>query len=348
MRRHLLNVMEVKDYTYKEIAKKVNCSQGTIFKFLDGQKIEVELVLDIVKLLAPEKEEEFMVQYCKEIDKPKHIKVAMEYCSTHHYFDGLKELINKSNSYSNKELNQWSFIYDTHLKWKSGSINSNEMYNAIICSDSKNVELHLFKQIMQMYHFYELKKFDLVEQIYNLAKLKSDELEDGYIKSSYQARMYQMYSHISLRVLNIPLQARKYAFKIIDSDVGISYTAFAYHVIALSYFNDSQLKMNHYANVSIKYFNEAYSEKVVHDIHLRFDKLNMIMSNNLNNEFERDNDDALDLYLEGIQSNDQYLLLESLSRFTNNKDRFLAQLPEQALLDMGIKTSLVKSMVNNI
>lgn len=66
MQKHLLNVMDVKNLTYKYIANNVGCSEGLVYKFIkEGKNVKFEVVLDIVRLLDKDKEYDLMTEYAK-------------------------------------------------------------------------------------------------------------------------------------------------------------------------------------------------------------------------------------------------------------------------------------------
>ncbi|WP_143804814.1 AimR family lysis-lysogeny pheromone receptor [Paraliobacillus ryukyuensis] len=344
IRQQLLNTMEVKGYTYNHISKQINCSEGIIHKFLtSNESIRFDIVLSLVKFLDPEKEIELLREYCQSITKPSHILVALEYMAINHQFDSAREIVERSKSFKNQDVKEATEVYSVFLDWKQGFISALDMYLAIEDLKINKSEFKVFLKIMEMYYFYIEKNFRATDSICLLLSKKINEIEGSNLFQYYKARFLQIKSHVELRYKMDIEKSREICSEIISLNISNSFLGFAYNSIALSYMDESLEKMNLYKNKAIEYF-KIVGEQNVKGIASRFDKINAIKKNKINQIFICDEKDYLDVYINGIIKGDKERILESFTRFVNDGDYFLAKIPEQKLIEHYSSNRLIEAI----
>jgi len=345
MRQQIKKAMDLKDFTYKELSSRTGHSEGVLNKFISkGESVKFEIVLDIIRLLLPDDEEVLMFSYCQNANTPKQIKAAIEYSSTHWNWDVVKELIGKCERSNNKEINEWGYFYNVFYQWKQEDINSDEMYEIIRNKKTIYPELKAFKRFLEMYNFYTIDDFVFVDKLSIYFTEEMDSLDDGYIKDSYYARYHQVMAHVSLYVKCLPEQARQISLKGIQCNIGSSFNAFFYNIIAASYFNVSDLKMNHYALKSLDIYSEICTIEQIDDMKVRFEKFNIIMNKEYNKEFTKNDDDPIDLFIEGVRNSDINKLIQCLVNFIKYGDKFLSCLPARQLALLGYDKNIIDSI----
>lgn len=345
MRNEIKKAMEVNQYSYKELANRTGYSEGVLSNFINkGNTVKFDIALDVVRLLLPEKEKEYMLEYCSESSKPDHLKHALEYSSIHLELDLLNDIVGKCLNCNNKEIKEWGNLYEIYYLWKTGDISNCEMYRMLHSQNVHSQELTLFKMFLEIYTFYTSDNYNYVEELSIVFEKEIEKIESGFMKDSFMARFYQVNSHIALYVKALPEMARSMARKGLRCNLSNSFNSFFYHVQAVSYVETSVVKMNHYASKSISLLSDIYGNTKKQEMINRFKKLNMIMSNTESMDFIPDEDDPLDLFIEGKINKDANKLIECLSRFMKSGDNLLAKLPIEQLKILGCDNSLINAI----
>lgn len=346
MRQALRNEMEFMGYSYKELADRVKCSVGVLSKLMSGSSIRFDTVMDIVKLLLPEKRDELICLYAIESDKPSHLKCALEYASVNSNLELLRELIGKCQNHKNREMRDWGVYYNVLYRRLKGDIQNRDLMQEVISLQSNSVELNVLRTIMKMNYYYTIEDMSSLNKMSLKFMNSIDGVTDRFIKASFNVRHNQMLSYTKLYVSNDPEAARELAYSSLNHVTGDATKAFFYNVIASSYFTVDLEKMMEYANKSLTLYSGIASEQSIKDMRHRFERFNMIHQRNFRNH-PSDSDDPLSLYIEAKMDNDNiFTMLECLSGLVKQSNYFLANMVKEELLSMGCRDSLIESIMN--
>lgn len=229
-----------------DIARKSGVSKQLIYMVLDkkGKKdLTFSKALSIIRAIDDDFENT-MDDYCREQDKPTGILSALEYASNFRRNELLDDLI-AENRDQKGEIKDWVQIYRLNRDARKYSINDaiqkcRELYGKVSSPEAKlKLELTEFDIKFNLYQSdirYYISSFET----------KINELKEGFIKDSLEAKYKLFKAFISLYENNEVDKAIKLSDEIIGSSLSSTYiVGSAYHIKGHAYmYSDYDLSLN--------------------------------------------------------------------------------------------------------
>lgn len=362
---------EIKKYTQSEVAEFIGTSSPTITKFLNGtQEVSLSTVLELVRYLKPEMEKKMMIHFIKEVKKPSNIIIAMEYASTNRLIKTLTYLLKKFQDTSNHELKEYLSIYEIILDWQM-SISKLSLDEQILRVRKLKVttpEGNVLVKLLEVYGYYCKDKFNLAYDLANDLLVIMEELESDYLKKSFSARLKETNSYLSLIILNDKEQAIKCALSTIKSKIGSAYTAMAHYVIGTACMYDDYEKSKLHFEKAIKIYDKQEDKYNVNEVrkeleyasayhNANYEYKNPILkaytshssqigSDSILNDSDTNTLSGLDLMFLGRLKHDKQLLIQSFTKFIQEKNMFNANKVKETLQEMEVDTMILDNLMN--
>ncbi len=362
LRVELVNTMEVKDIKRSEVAKQVGVSSSRITDFLnDGQELSFDIVVSLVRLIKPQREMELMSNYSLEVTKPKNIRYALEYCSTHRLLDSMSDLLNKAYNHNNKTLTNYAEIYGLVYDWQTNNYESDlDLYKEIRLLSTCDKNLKALHTLLECNVLHSIKEYKLIISLSSIAEKHISAMEDDYLKRSFVVRINQLLGLIDLKVNNDTKSSRERSNNILEADMGSTYSGFAYYLRGMSYFYDDFEAAVKYFSLGISEYKKGDSFAGVNAIKEKMSLLyfvwgkanencstklsslcNLILDNSNDSlrvfeeceEYFKQSPEGV--YLKGLIMNDKELLYQSLSLFLKKGDNLMSRIPYMSLVDSG-------------
>jgi plasmid maintenance system antidote protein VapI len=373
----LVEEMAKQGYTMGEFALTIDVNISTLSRFFnDSRQTPPDLAAKIVKTLLPEMETTFMMEYCSNLNKPRNIKIAMEYCSTHRLLDVLKLLIEKGLTDRNTEVNEFARIYLYTYKSQTQSINPKELYEGVRYEKASYDETKVLTRLLEVYSLHQQQHYDfMMASIGNLEETIQN-LDDEFFRGSYMCRLAQLLMITNLKVLNKPKTARKYAKMIIECKglVGKSYLATAYSTAGQSYMFENVDKYVKYVSKAKSIWLSLGQKGVAENVEYNLQFTKILWGIDTKEDFFIDEElrafslikkgqkekglviiKALEekdqkkfpirSYIKGEATGNVNDYWESMSLFKKRGDKFLSNLPKIRLLSLGENEFVVNSFL---
>jgi len=373
LRQTLLNAIEIKGTKRSDVAKQVGVSSSRVTEFLkDGQELSFDVVVNIVRILSPEKEFELLELYAQEVSNPKNIKLALEYSSTHRLLKPLKHLIEQSGKRNSSDLDKWSQAYKLLYTWQTISYESESSFYKDL--RKHNINIPELNAIILLLECHVLRKLDQNETVKILSDIALEEivkLKDGFIKKSLKCRLDEMLGIVELKVNCNYKQAEMHANNILEANNGNSYDGYAYYILGMCSLTEDFDRSLYYLNESISQYKKCDSFKNIKAIkgnvsllHFYWCKINEKEDeNDLYNLATQRSVDTSSLIKEnqkhlvntylgkclvGYSKSDKDTILESVSESLKSNDMYMAKIAHKKLEDLGEHAYIPKYVKNII
>lgn len=357
-----------------DVAGYTGQNKGSNFnKVLTDEKKEFDSfqgIMNVLDSIWKENSLEKMVQYSTEVDpKKKTARNFLEYLATARQFEAFNNLLDKMDSCTNKEANEWAKIYRLQYKYEVARTfdDYNELLKLINQLNVTITELKVYKKMLLCYCFDQMSDYTMTRVLSKEISHEIQLIENDYIKEMYTIRFNEVMSYIHLRVYNNPEAARECADKIISSNAKLSFKGFAYYIKGFSYLFTSFENTVLYLNKSIEIYEKLNRnhdvEKVKEELEMALILWNKIedskcisVKNQLLFEIKAGKIVNLDqlnevtepefkLYFEGCITNNINKLFQSLIKFIKKNDMFLANLSKIELLKNGYDEETIEDMM---
>ncbi|MGM0970499.1 MAG: AimR family lysis-lysogeny pheromone receptor [Bacillota bacterium] len=351
---HLQEILKKSNETQKNLADRIGISESYLSKFFCGKEIAFWMIRKIVQAIAPDDETRIMRNYFLSGVKKKNFAPSLEYCYSKKLFDVIDVLI--SDKYKN---DIWSIIYRLILKYRL-ELGSEEFRNELNKLQSTGTETKTLIDILKMYLNYDVGKYEIT--LYQIEKIKEQikEINDPFLSLSFSARLEEVLINIYLKQENNVEKARCSAYVLLKDDISLNLNLQAYYTLGLSYIIESYEKSLQYYQKCINVLkehpdriNELIQNKEEIAILQRFwnkpiDEQYQVTQftktlaseGNLNQFYEDNFYRKYALLLDGIKEKSKEKLLLSLFLFTEENDRFRANLPKIHLINLGIEFNM--------
>jgi hypothetical protein len=345
--------------TWSRLAKKIGVNPGT-FSHLrhNGNEWNFKSLLNLSKELYKNDYVDVMSKWCLDLKRPKNLKCALEFLSTHRRLDELEMLIQMiKNEYDSKDLRNWADIYQILLKHQRNP-NDIDYISELRDYSSKSVETKILSSIVEIYYFHRKNDYKtILEKSTNLPSC-FEMIKDEFIRDSFESRLYEILGYINLYRDN-PQTAREYANKIISKNSCAVFAVSSYYIMGVSLIFEDYDRCLYYLGKyeeMLRIYNWEEYIKILHNNVIPF--INNIWGKTKSSEeisdtlekahYEakygnkktaielldsyKDKDESpFSLYYRGIAEEDSTILLQSLVKFMKLGNKFLAKLPYELL-----------------
>jgi hypothetical protein len=226
--------------TWKQLAMSIGIDPSAFSHLKKGTEIGFPYLLKISQLLAGDKFDTILRDWCLKLHKPQNIKYALEYLSINGFKDELKIVLDQISN-CNRELTDWAQAYKILHMYL-------DMADApTILLELKNYNPKL-PETKILYDIIEIYCKQLNTEYSSMCSLSEnlipviDNLEDEYIKKCYTIRLKELLSHVYLFNYNKPSKAREYAYEVIFSNIGAKFAAHSYYIVGMSFLHEDFTK----------------------------------------------------------------------------------------------------------
>ncbi|WP_416045923.1 AimR family lysis-lysogeny pheromone receptor [Priestia megaterium] len=348
--------------TVKDLAVSVGIDVKTIRRILNCE-IETDFcnLVTICDFLY--KSSDKLIEWCYTLEKPGNIRAAMEYMTVNKRHDDLKAYVyKKALNSGSKMLKRWGNMYLLVLDYENNPYDHIDMLrkvrSAIPGDDEMGILLRLLEANIcyrivcsESTYLYEMSRIcdEVADDIYNM--------KECFLKKTFTLRLQDLICKRELYVKANVEKAREYATKNINQEICALFKANAYYQVGLSFTFESHDQRQRNTEMAIKTYREAGYDCFADDLErwtLPFADAyyGVAVSEGekegiahyeakwgdkkkahrlIDEEIEEVGESMYNLYYKGIATNDDNLLLKSLSQFLRVGDNFFAQLPLEQL-----------------
>lgn len=346
--------------TWSELAKKIGVNPGT-FSHLrnNGNEWNFKSFLNLSKELYKNDYVDVMSMWCLDLKRPKNLKCALEFLSSHRRLDELETLIQMiKNEYDSKELINWADLYQILLKHQRNP-NDTDYINELRHYNPKSVETKILSTIAEIYYFHRKNDYkNIFEKSTGLPSC-FEMIKDEFIRDSFESRLYEILGYMNLYRDN-PQTAREYATKIISKNSCAIFAVSSYYIMGVSLIFDDYDKCLYYLkkyeemlemynwepyleilrNNLIPFINNIWGKTKSSDeisdtlekAHYEAKYGSKKTAIELLDSFNDKDESPFSLYYRGIAEDDSTILLQSLVKFMKLGNKFFAKLPYELLM----------------
>lgn len=190
-------LVELSGYTDASALKKaLKKEDGDIEKF-DG-------FVRMVHSTVPDTKFEKMSEFAKTLNPQKSTaRFMLEYATLYNLTELKLYLIDQLKNCSNKESNDWAFVYEIDDMVSKNEIGSYEAINQLSSHKYTNIEMKVFSKITQFYVFYDMRNIYMMEALYNDVKNEIESIKKKFVKESFYARLFIIECSVNLHNMNI-------------------------------------------------------------------------------------------------------------------------------------------------
>lgn len=353
-------------------------STSTISKWLGKPEKELDSItalLSIIREIAPNKEQEIIEKHIEKLDpNKKAARQMLEYLSNNRLLEAMRLLLDRMDNCSNDESKEWAKVYELQYEWQVNyfTLNADAHLKKLRKLKSDDPNLVIFIQLMKCYAYYKKENDTMSSEIAEELISELEILEDGFIKTSYTAKANEVLSYINLWVKSDTEAARENAEFVIESKIGKTFTAFAYHVIGYSYYYESFDKAEKYLLLSRDLYRELGRDAAVIDAEDTIERIKLFWDlkdgsegfvsvqnellyrsqkgENVTNLLEKSKDqihcDAISCLIKGYSENSNEILHQSVLKFLKKGNTFCAKVPMLALKKRGYSEIILNEMIS--
>lgn len=249
----------------QELRKAVNCAQSTISKYKNEPNAEADSfqgLLDIVRYMDKDKENEIMVDYAQHINPNRQTaRYMLEYFSCNRMLSEMDTLLSKIESEAtNKQSLEYAKVYRLQYKRQTQDITAEELINEIKNVKVTDHSLKVFLDIIKCYCFYDkdyhLEALELTHKIQKEVEC----VKEKYLKDTLTAKYHEISSYISLWIHNDFEQAAIHANNVLNSELGYLYRGYAYFILGYSKFFSNYDVSKEYLEKSLSIYEMVNSQ----------------------------------------------------------------------------------------
>lgn len=270
-------------------------------------------------------------------------------------------LVEKNKQSLLPEDQQWGNMYELYYFFLKNKRTPGETVLALKDSHPASRELQCFSKVIEIYCYYNMKRYSMFAQLAEELTELLDNLPPSILRDFYYLRQKEIMFRYHWR-LNELIIARKYAFKVIHSDLtdfrvcrthiglGLTYLFEGYdkaiyhmgeaHKIATQYnlkiyLNQIETHNLPFISAHYGYTNGIYTKDVAEQAHLAIAKGNREEAVSLLASFPELT--PFQMYYLGVAKEDKSLLVDAYKRFVNEHGNyFYARLPLHAINKMNM------------
>ncbi|MDQ0254686.1 tetratricopeptide (TPR) repeat protein [Evansella vedderi] len=319
-------------------------------------------------------------QSIKELDPNSYLaRVSLEYAVSNSKIELLEYLIEKLSHSSSEESKKWAEIYNIDNLVCKNEISLIESTNRLTYITCNSQEMSILRKIFQLYNYYDLKAFQMIEILSDLINEEIKLLDEGYMKDSLQSRLDLAMQSVHLH-LNQLEKSRSFGQNIIKIAPTPIMRAIAFKNLGTSYILENYNESINYFNQSLNILNNIQRHQEIHNIkrlknfvriywghtqkvefvknqsitdHLivvfslikNGDEKSAIESlKNVESNLQDDFTSGYYYYYLGLATKEEKYFYESIKFFSKSGDHFFRQLPLLALKEKGVDTMLLSAL----
>lgn len=367
--RQILKV-KINRYSQAEVAEFIGTTSPTITRFLNGkQETSLYTSLRLIRYLAKGEEKGMMLELIKEIEKPSNVIIALEYCSTNRLVKAMHYLLKKFKDTSNQELKEYLSVYELIYNWQmrhDGTPVDEQMQKARqlkVTTDEGNVLI----KMLEVYGYFNKEKYNLAYDLATDLRPLVEGLTNEYLRGSINARLAETKAFLELNVMNNVEQAKECATYVIKSKIGKSFTAFAHFVLGeVHRYTNFEMSKLHFEKCYKVY--SKYSKHNAEETRIEIEYLSaihgegysytneickaMYLYNTRNQakaiELVKNTkpSTAMEMMFVGQIQQDEQMLIQSFTKFIQNKDMFNANHVKELLKDYNTNSMILDNLMN--
>lgn len=321
-------------------------------KVLNDSKKEFDKfqgLINIVEFIWKNDSVNLMVEYSKEVDcNKKTARNFLEYLATNRKFEAFNNLVDRMNSSTNKESQEWAKVYKFQYQYELAKTKEDYqvLMNEINQTHVNTIEMNIYKKMLMNYCFNQLSDYNMLKMLSVEIENSVELIENEYIKERYTIRSSEIMAYYHLKVGNDPEAARKCADRIISSNAKPAFKAYAYFIKGYSYLFTSYDKAIIYLTQSREIYESLNREFEIKDLTRKLKFVNAFWGKVKWEEYTSEAKLTVEyeLYFDGCNSQDNKKLMLSLIKFVKNNDLFLANLPKIELLKNGYDEEILDEL----
>lgn len=239
----------------KKIAKIAHKSAPSISRFVNGSHIiDLRSAVKIIKHYFPMQEKEIMTDFCVNMDR-KNGRTAIEYSMVNGLEALSQILLEKLRSSGNRIDNEWARAYELEILRNKQGASSIDLLHQIYRTRADSVEMKVYLLILASYCYFDLRQIDLIQRNLLEAEYLIPQINDDFIRESYQVRLGQVLTVIFLSQNQVE-DARKYGLAVIENELFRAISGPVYHAIGNSYLFDDYEQAIYYLEIARDIFIE--------------------------------------------------------------------------------------------
>lgn len=374
LRQRTLNALEnLPKKQAEEIAKKSGySSKGALVKVLEKEKGDIEGFAGFVRVvheLFPETKFELMSEFARTLS-PQTLtsRFMLEYADLYNQKELRKYLIEELSKASNKESNDWAFVYEMDQKVSKKQIEPFEAVNQLSQRSYKSVDMKVYSKIVQFYAFYDMRNIYMMQSLYQTISEEINLIKQKFTKTSFMARLFLIEADVRLHNKEIG-GLREQLFLVEEALDPIK--SYVYGQVANSYMMTNYDKAKSLLLKGLECSSAGSKYQISQSLNflaILWDKFEDFKSDGtLSNEFfyyAKKGDEliakavlkkidfdkltphqqAFNLYYQGILFKDETLFCASLTKFDECGEKFYKALPIMELKKMGVKDHYLQAM----
>ncbi len=357
--------MEKHGYNNSTFATALGVDRSTISRFYKhGQELAFnKVVLGGKLLLTPRERHTVIEEYASKIALTENILMALEYTSVNNRTSTHLKLL-EDRKVINGADDEYVVVYMDNYDRQTGKISDEEMLKKVRTRKLENDAMNVFQRIIGIYTLYKKNRYMEVIEHANETEIELNKLTCNYSKSSFLTRLSEPLAYTNLKVYADFQASRIHSNNIInDPYVNELRAASAHYNLGLSYLFEDYKKCIHEFTKSTEiydiYDNPQYSKNVknygISLANLLYNKFNDFESSDpvlnayyhakmgqrvralelLNNNSETLCTNAMTQFVAGVATGDDKLIWESISKFIEEGDLWMALLPCFELIRKG-------------
>ncbi|WP_127485826.1 AimR family lysis-lysogeny pheromone receptor [Neobacillus mesonae] len=219
--------------TWKQLAISIGIDPSAFSHLKKGTEIGFPYLLKISQLLAGDKFDTILRDWCLKLHKPQNIKYALEYLSINGFTKELELILNKIPD-SHRELSDWCQGYRILLSYLNKD-DVTTVLSQLKNYNPKHLQTKVLADILEIYCKNLNREYhsmcSLAESLYPII----ENIEDEYIRKCYKIRLKENLVDVYLYYYNNPVKAREFAKEVISTNLGAKFTAHSYYIVGMSF-----------------------------------------------------------------------------------------------------------------
>jgi hypothetical protein len=374
LRQMLINELEKDWGRSSELSLLAGYANGSslkkVLKREDGDIEKFDGFVKLVHELFPDTKFDLMTKFAHTLNKQKlTARFMLEYAALYNLPELKLYLIEELRNSSNKESNDYAFVYGIDDKLRKNEIDKYEAINQLAQHRYVSVEMKVFSKIVQFYSFYDMRNINMMTCLYSDIKVEIESIKKQFVKDSFHARLLLIECGINLHNKNIS-ELRENLFFIDGAFDPIK--CLAYLHIGNSYMLTSHDKADDCFLKAYEISNESYKSEIRKSMnfnHILWDRLDKYLPDGdeknllfyyakkgekangikLLNEMDLDSFSdharAFNYYYQGLLFNDKVMFYKSVEYFNKCGEKFYKKLPILELQKAGESQYILDALI---